>query len=82
VRVKFQAKADQTIGASLATYTGTLVTPGESGARLTLLTPVLPAGTTALHVIFRFYGTATVSAGWVGVGPRPGRLGHGHRLAR
>ncbi len=65
VRVYLQAKADQTIGASLATYTGTLVTPGESGARLTLLTPALPAGTTALHVIFRFYGTATVSAGWV-----------------
>ncbi|WP_034396296.1 host specificity factor TipJ family phage tail protein, partial [Comamonas thiooxydans] len=65
VRVYLQAKADQTIGASLATYTGTLVTPGESGARLTLLTPALPAGTTALHVIFRFYGTATVNAGWV-----------------
>ncbi len=64
-RVYIQAKSDQTTGASLATYTGTVVTPGESGTRLTLVTAELPAGTTALHVIFRFYGTATVSAGWV-----------------
>ncbi|MCO8251096.1 TipJ family phage tail tip protein [Comamonas thiooxydans] len=65
VRAYLPAKADQTIGSSLATYSTSLVTPGEGGTRLTLVTPALPAGTTALHVILRFYGTATVSAGWV-----------------
>ncbi|KGG90514.1 hypothetical protein P368_15810 [Comamonas thiooxydans] len=65
VRVYMQARANQTTTTTLATYTGTLIDPGDVGTRITLLSTALPAGTTAVHVIFRFYGTASVSAGWV-----------------
>ncbi|BDR08252.1 DUF1983 domain-containing protein [Comamonas thiooxydans] len=65
VRVHIQARASQTATAFLATYNGPVVTPGESGARLTLLSSALPAGTTALVILLRVLGSATASAGWV-----------------
>lgn len=65
VRIYVQARASQTATATLVTYTGPLETPGESGARISLVTPALPAGTTALHLLFRVLGSGTVSAGWV-----------------
>lgn len=65
VRIYLQPRADQTTSASLATYTSVLVTPGEGGTRITLVSPVLPAGTAAMHMILRVLGTASISAGFV-----------------
>ncbi|UUC95600.1 DUF1983 domain-containing protein [Comamonas sp. C11] len=65
VRIYLQPRADQTTSASLATYTSVLVTPGEGGTRITLVSPVLPAGTAAMHMILRVLGTASISAGYV-----------------
>lgn len=65
VRVFMQARADQTATITLATYTGTLTTLAAGETRLTLMSGALPAGTGAVNVICRSYGTATVSAGFV-----------------